>query len=445
MSNERSRLRDSLIPGTIDNASKIPFYERLYASIDLSTVSVADDLIRLPVVDKALFRAEYENEPRPDAEATWITHTMATTGDMTFRYRGAAELQFLRDFQQHVTERTRDPSLPAPLSLQLGMGYHGNAQSFAPSDLLLVGSVDMPETLEHVIGMLGREYRLSGRSSRITQLECSRKGLEVLTGALLARGIDPATLGVRVIRHTGDYLPAPMREFFARVWGQPELVNRYSLSEIIGGATECTACGTFHVDPQVVAEVLHPVTRKPVNGSGVLVLTELFPFSQYQPLIRYWTGDMVESVEPDCDRGSPSFRFLGRLQWTPHQCDGDRVRIYLRPALLQDRLEAIPEIARSQLPPLVPQSMDYRLGPPYATVRVHDRVASGPIIDIEIGLSFVPELHPNAAAAVVARVRNEILDDNPELAEVAAMTPDVLRIVARPARRDTKPMTVIGD
>lgn len=109
MTDERSPLRDSLVPGTIENARKIPFYQRLYAGIDLSAVLVTSDLERLPVIDKALFRAKCENEMRPDAPPPWITHTMGTTGSMTFRYR------VRRSWTSSVTSRSGSWNVPGIL------------------------------------------------------------------------------------------------------------------------------------------------------------------------------------------------------------------------------------------------------------------------------------------------------------------------------------------
>ncbi len=55
------------------------------------------------------------------------------------------------------------------------------------------------------------------------------------------------------------------------------------------------------------------------RGSGVLVLTELFPFVQTRPFIRYWTGDVVEGTATGCEGTSLAFCFLGR---TYARCGG---------------------------------------------------------------------------------------------------------------------------
>ena len=51
----------------------------------------------------------------------------------------------------------------------------------------------------------------------------------------------------------------------------------------------------------------------------MLVLTELFPFVQTHPFIRYWTGAVVEGTATGCEGTSLAFCFLGR---TYARCGG---------------------------------------------------------------------------------------------------------------------------
>src|SRR5262249_30793939 len=122
----------------------------------------------------------------------------------------------------------------------------------------------------------------------------------------------------------GEYVTAKWRSAYAEIWGCP-LIDRYSLSEVFGGATQSPVCGWYHFDPFVIPEVVSNRTKKPIaEGIGYLLLTALYPFQEAQPLVRYFTGDLVEvthtkSSHPDCLAVRP----LGRAVYGVPAADSD--------------------------------------------------------------------------------------------------------------------------
>jgi len=114
---------------------------------------------------------------------------------------------------------------------------------------------------------------------------------------------------------TGEYITPSWRALMRHVLAG-RLIDRYSISEAFGGATSCETCGWWHFDPFVIPEVVTPVRRIPIEeGVGVLLITVLYPFQQAQPIVRYWTGDLVRtSISQTCHSGLFGFRPLGRLR-----------------------------------------------------------------------------------------------------------------------------------
>jgi hypothetical protein len=123
----------------------------------------------------------------------------------------------------------------------------------------------------------------------------------------------------------------------------------------------------------------------PPGGVGELVLTELFPFVQMQPLIRYRTGDIVLLINDEND--DIQFEWLGRR--------GNCVSAYIngvqtwllgyRP--IADWLSLQPLVARQEHRPWLSSVKSTDLGPP--CVILHSEPAAA-AVRIHIGLRINP-------------------------------------------------------
>ncbi|MDT8915112.1 hypothetical protein, partial [Amycolatopsis sp. PS_44_ISF1] len=189
------------------------------------------------------------------------------------------------------------------------------------------------------------------------------------------------------------------------------------LSEVVGGATVCPACDALHFDPVVVPQIVALDDDSPVTtGIGRMVLTELHPFSQVQPLLRYDNGDLVERVAGGCEPDEVTVSFVGRRAETPVARDGGRTRVVLRPRGLRDALERFPEIARPPLHPRITSPLHG--GPPL----VHTEwTGDGPVrITVRAVPAFDPNLFPAAAAQLRDRVHAAVLGCCPEIGPAVA-------------------------
>jgi phenylacetate-coenzyme A ligase PaaK-like adenylate-forming protein len=311
----RDALRDALIGETVRHAGcESAFYRALYdeAGIDRGSISRVEDLERLPIVDKAMLRAA-QQDALTRAGTTVISHvqnTSGTTAERFFMYRSVAEACFIRDF---FTDLARAEGPLAPLMLQLSYPYHGTATAVPGRAFVLCSAVHDAALMDHAVDLLRRSWAIPGVERQVSAIAGGTTGVYDLTDYVTRAGIDPRRdFQVRFFALEGNYVTRRWRAVLQEVW-DAQVIERYSLSEVFGGAIRCTLCDGYHFDPHVVPEMVDPRTRTGISdGVGVLVLTPLYPFVQLQPLIRYWTDDLFRLQLSGCY--APSYHFVGRVR-----------------------------------------------------------------------------------------------------------------------------------
>jgi len=130
------------------------------------------------------------------------------------------------------------------------------------------------------------------------------------------RGIDPATLPVRVTVHAGEPgagIPA-VRARIEAGWGA-RAFDHAGMTEMGAYGFECAEQSGLHVnETEFIAEVVDPDTGR-AAVEGELVLTNLGRLGS--PLVRYRTGDRVRLAQEPCACGRTFARLpggiLGRL------------------------------------------------------------------------------------------------------------------------------------
>jgi len=118
---------------------------------------------------------------------------------------------------------------------------------------------------------------------------------------------------------------------------------------MLGAGVHCAICGFRLLEPTVIGEVVNPNTRRSVStGVGVLLITNLYPFVQEQPFIRYWTGDLVR-VGPPCVVDSLSFELEGRLSTCTLEYTDDSVDMLISGATVYDIVDDFPDVNSSRM------------------------------------------------------------------------------------------------
>lgn len=309
-----AEFRDRLIGDTVRSAARdSAFYRSFYDGLDVGAIVSVDDLFLLPTVDKQMLSAA-GNSALCVAEAgpvIAIQNTSGTTGKSFSLYRCERERAFIEEFFVELASRNSDLTQDSPLALQLTSDRHGLPTGI-PTKIFPIGLRLMDRSsLDRAVELLGSTFHIAGVESRISMISGGLDDLSMLTGHLIERGIDPRSeFAVRQLSPIGRYLTRRWRALLSKFWGA-RLIERYSLSEIFGGASWIADFDGYVFDPYVVPEVLALDGTGPLaEGVGRLHLTSLKPFSVLQPFIRYRTGDLFEVRAGP--QNIPIYRFLGR-------------------------------------------------------------------------------------------------------------------------------------
>jgi len=142
--------------------------------------------------------------------------------------------------------------------------------------------------------------------------------LEELANAAREMDLDPARdLRLRVCTIAGEMHSADHRARMEEFWGGMAVRELYGGAEVPFVAAECELGRGMHLNPDFVVELVHPETKQPVGPGepGVIVVSDLQ--RRAYPMIRYFSGDLSEGLDPDpcpCGRTTPRLgRILGRV------------------------------------------------------------------------------------------------------------------------------------
>ncbi len=413
-------LQDGLLRQTFDWCrSRSPFYRARFA--DVAAFSGLEDLPRLPV----LFRRdviEHHGALRCDASLpSAIQHTTGTTGAFLQLYRSAAEQAFIWEFFSAQLQASA-PEGVRPLHLNLVNAYHGTLLNVPSRAYVLpVGVFDRAQASQ-ARGVIERTYDLPGIEPRVSVVSGTERMVMALTAYLMADGFDLAKSPVRTIALFGGHVPLSRKRLLSRLW-QAHVRDQYSLTEIFGGARECGIGGPWIFDPHVVPEVVHPRTLQPISrGIGVLLLTGLYPFVQQMPLVRYFTGDLVEVLaEPDSP-GGLQISYVGRLARSVLDDSGPDVEPLLLSGPLYEALVDTPDVAVS------PRFPDLQAGAGLElTGDLHYDVHHKPAADgapeqitVRLGMRYAPWMYTDRVAEVVDRLVDVLFHRHPALARRCA-------------------------
>lgn len=424
MARSKTALRESLLPTTVEQAREIPFYASLWSSADLPADSRAWDvttLDRVPVITKESPGGGAGSVLHPGRKATMVIRSSGSTGRPFVRYRGPEELRAYADFGTAIRRAAagRGGGAPPPTvhASLLTTRTHASLLGTAGADRTLSLALVDGNDLERALDLLAAEPLFPGLEGAVVDITGNPGDLMLLGAGLARRGLVRDGFITRVVV-VSDYLSPLVRDYLRSVFGSgTDIVERYSMSEVVGGATVCPACDALHFDPVVVPQVVALDDDSPVTaGIGRMVLTELHPFSQVQPLLRYDNGDLVERVAGGCEPDEVTVSFVGRRAETPAARDGGRTRVVLRPRGLRDALERFTEIAR---PPLHPRITSPLHG---GAPLVHTEwTGDGPVrITVRAVPAFDPNLFPAAAGQLRDRVHAAVLGCCPEIGPAVA-------------------------
>ena len=182
-----------------------------------------------------------------------------------------------------------------------GLGIHYGAE--------LLGASVLPTST----GRTERQIKIM-KDFRTTVLVSTPSYALVIADRMEQIGIDAKTLSLKYVVCAGEPWTEEMRrEIEERLF--VVATDNYGVSEVIGPgvAGECLEQDGMHVqEDHFFAEVVDPLSGKPVDAGkvGELVLTTLT--KEAFPVIRYRTGDLCRLMETKCSCGR-TFRRISRI------------------------------------------------------------------------------------------------------------------------------------
>ncbi len=384
--------------------AQIPHYQGPDYAHELNDLS---DLRRLPFVRPELYAAEPERFAVPGGWPELITFSSSTTGAI-----GRPRWHLQREFDVYG-EAVRS-LLPARdgdgVTLVIHPYDQGAAQRPVGERRLLYTPFLVPWHYELILRLLRDGWRTPAGLLRIDHIDAFSPALRILTTWLHQQGIDPGGFGVTGMSGYGSIQPQAWRRRLARSWGA-EYQDIYGLSEVKHSeAFTCPVCGAYHFVRPIVPEVVDADTGAAItSGFGVLVLSELRPFTELQVLLRYWTDDIVEISGP-CMLSDLGFRFRGRRADSLALARPHAAPIYVGALQVGEVVAELPDVAQTLYPWA---AFAHDVGAPRFNLR-----RDGRTVIVTLELRYAPELFPVRAAEVCAEARERLLHAISGLAEL---------------------------
>jgi hypothetical protein len=354
--------QDELLPETIANALRTSFFREHWVGCDLNSIDHSN-LSKLPTVEKEHIRAAGDGARVRAGVICDDVFTTGTTGNPLITVRSDREQKFIRDFfRRQLRER---PITRLLRGLEFKNPYHGHLVGIPALihnhsvSVYDAGGFDYARST-----LLGRhnDANVEERCSILLGLERCLRAFTLDTIGKFPDGFTGSEL--RVVVSYSQYLTSAWRRRLQETWRAP-VVDRFGISEVFGGASQCLHCGWYHFEPFVVPEVIGAHSGQIISsGAGLLALTALYPFQQAQPLVRYLTGDLVETTnELSCRPGTTAIKPLGRARYGVPEPGSDRWLV--TPASVLEAVDEISEIQRTPRFAGVSQIRDpYAIGHP---------------------------------------------------------------------------------
>ncbi|MBK1666085.1 CoF synthetase [Rhodospirillum rubrum] len=341
----RHGLQKHLLARTLEHArTNTAFYRRdpAYHHWRPQGTGGAPCLDGLPAIDRAQVVAHHGEILATDVTLRSICHTSGTTGTPLDVYKSFEECRFIADYFNAMFEPLRRLLPSLPLSLSFPNNYHGVPLPMPGLGMGFVGGVTDDTLILDARRLIDTPYALPGHDSRIRFLSGLGHHVLLFTSWLQECGVDPATYGFGAVTVTGGYLAPHWMGFLRESWKCP-INNRFTLTETVGGASRLYDRDRFVVDPFLIMEALAIDDDTAIaSGVGRLAITNLHPFVQMQPLIRYLTGDLVRWITPPL--GRPRFDFLGKQKNCLRDPFATPPSWLVFSAVLNDILSDIPDI-----------------------------------------------------------------------------------------------------
>lgn len=314
-SRQRERLRSLLNEvGTRNSFWRRKFHD---AGFNPTSVQSLDDLQKLPLTTKnELAEDQAANPPYgtnltdPLSDYCRMHQTSGTTTGSPLRWldTAASWLWMMECWAQiyRLIGLRREDRLCFPFSFGPFLGFWAGFEGANHLGNLCLAAGGMSSEarlrliLENAVTLVGCTPTYALRLAEVA----SAQGLNLVESPVRA---------LLVAGEPGGGIPAT-RQRIEAAWGA-RVFDHWGMTELGPLAVECVeAPGHLHIlETECIAEILHPQTNQPVppGEQGELVITNLGRIGS--PLIRYRTGDLVQSSPRKCPCGRSLLRLDGGI------------------------------------------------------------------------------------------------------------------------------------
>ncbi|GAA3584354.1 hypothetical protein [Snuella lapsa] len=399
----RELLTNKLLSLTLSMARKhAPYYSKL---IPDKHDWRAEHLNILPMIDKCEL---YANQSKILSEITtfgFVTFTTGTTKQPPLLIERSQEEQlYLQNFFSILQSGVLKSNKAKPLGIVEGSMNHGAVLRLPGIGYNFMIELTKDYGIIRTAWLLQNKFNFKGIENKVSQMNTTVMGLSYLHQYLTENNIEIPPGQLKSITVFGWPVPKSRREIFEAYFKVP-IHDNYSMSEMFGGAKYCKECDGYHFDPFVVPELIDLETNTSIKtGTGELVLTPLFPFTQRFVLIRYRTGDLIDVDTVMCNKGTLVYRFRGRLK----RCIKVAPYIYFGEAEVAKSIDAIAELNRAPSGFHIFKDNDKNNWPLFKMIK------SGNAIEIQVELKSPPLEAPTIALTVEKKIYNNILKELPK-------------------------------
>jgi len=309
--------RDELVLRTIERARRGSFFNE---HLQGHKVTGESDLAQLPFLHKQHMKDRHADDfLAVDRSEVWHYHeSFGTTGARVYGWYTLADFEaeipiikvWMEAFGPGKTIINRLPyAFPVPSHLaETGARVVGGC-------LLPAGNMNFNVGYKRVLELVERMAFTSIVSFPLEPVQ--------LAELAKIQGKDPATdfPHFKNFNMAGRLLTPTLKRSIEAQWGGAKIRNLYGCTEGGPFATSCPG-GHLHLhDSDFAFEILDPETKEPVAPGGIGVLVATTFRRQAQPMVRYWTGDLVRThAEPcSCDRKGRRIEVIGRhgdeIEW----------------------------------------------------------------------------------------------------------------------------------
>ena len=312
-----------------DAATHVPFYRTLFAEhgIDAASIQTADDLRRIPILDKQTVREDpvaFVDE-RLDVATLVKGHTSGTTGTPLNCYRTVRQEAVAFAFADARHHDVAGVRRRRNRSVSLGGHLVASPTRAKPPfwvlnrawNQLYMSSYHLsPDYLGHYVDAI--------RAYRPEYIEGYPSSVYAIAQYMVDNGCEPIPMAAAFT--TAENLFDHQRAAIAKAFGCPAF-SQYGCGEQAVFAAECEA-GSMHLSPEIALIEVLGEDGQPVGPGepGQLIGTSLV--NEAQPFIRYRVGDRVAlGTEPcSCGRTLPVLDHVeGRIDAVLFTRDGRRV------------------------------------------------------------------------------------------------------------------------